>query len=65
MTDPKKFVNYDCVGTYSSFHDTPASSIAIFADFLTNFDGDIGKMWMLGYGDVPQKRKTLKKFLNS
>lgn len=55
LTDPEKFVNYDCIGTYSSFYDTPSSSIAIFADFLTNFDGDLGKMWMLGFGDVPTK----------
>jgi Lanthionine synthetase C-like protein len=64
LTDPDQFVNYDCTGTYSSFHDTPSSSIAIFSDFLANFDADLSNMWMLGFGDVPQRKTNAQpKFL--
>jgi hypothetical protein len=68
LTDPDHFLNYDCIGVYSSFHDTPSSSIATFSDFLTNVDGDLGNMWMLGFGNVPKKSSVLlleKLFLKS
>ena len=55
LTDPDKFVNYDCIGQYSSFHDTPSSSIAYFSDFLAHVDDNLGNMWMLGFGDVTPK----------
>lgn len=60
LTDPAKYENYDCIGMYAAFHDTPASSIATFGDFLANFDGDLGNMWMLGFGDVPSKKTQLE-----
>ncbi len=53
LTKPSEYVNYDCIGTYSSFHDTPSSSIAFFSDFLTNIKYDtLEKVWMLGFGDI-------------
>ncbi len=55
LTDPDQYENYDCLGVYAAFNDTPASIITTYADFLTNIDKDLGNMWMLGFGQVPSK----------
>jgi hypothetical protein len=65
LTDPALFENYDCIGVFAAFHDTPASVIATYSDFLGNVDNDLGQMWMLGFGDVPAKlSSTQATFLN-
>lgn len=58
LTDPLRYENYDCIGQYAAFHDTPTSSISTYSDFLAHIDGDLGSMWMLGFGDVPKKSLT-------
>jgi hypothetical protein len=55
LTDPDTYESYDCLGLYAAFHDTPASVIATYSDFLAHIDGDLGAMWMLGFGTVPAK----------
>jgi len=53
LTSPSEYVNYDCIGGYSSFHDTPSSSIGFLSDFLHNIRYDtLERVWMLGFGDV-------------
>lgn len=58
LTDPVLFESYDCIGVFAAFHDTPASVIATYSDFLANVDSDLGQMWMLGFGDVPAKQAS-------
>jgi hypothetical protein len=59
LTNPEAYLNYDCVGTYSSFHDTPSSSIAFLSDFQTHLlDDDLEEVWMLGFGDVSEKKHS-------
>lgn len=55
LTDPELLENYDCIGLYAAFHDSPASIIGTYSDFLAHVDGDLGQMWMLGFGTVPSK----------
>lgn len=58
LTDPEQFLNYDCIGTYSSFHDTPSSSLAFLSDLQTHLlEDDLEDVWMLGFGNVPSKHE--------
>ena len=63
LTDPEKMVSYDCLGKYSSFIDSAASSLGIFSDFITYIDGKEDQMWMTGWGKVSHKSENQVKFL--
>lgn len=52
LTDPETLVSYDCIGQYVAFHDTFTSTISTYSDFLANVNGDLGKMSMLGFGEI-------------
>lgn len=64
LTDPEKMLSYDCLGQYSSFIDSAASSIATYSDLITYIDGREDQMWMIGWGKLSHHTQQKISFLS-